>query len=40
MKNNDTQNIKSKPRKLGIFKEKIKIPKDFDKPMPEEWFNK
>lgn len=31
--------IESKPRKLGIFKGKIKIPEDFDNPMPEEWFD-
>ncbi len=29
---------KSEPRKLGIFKDKINIPEDFDKPMPDEWF--
>jgi prevent-host-death family protein len=29
---------KSPPRKLGAFKGKIKIPDDFDEPMPEEWF--
>jgi prevent-host-death family protein len=28
----------SEPRKLGIFKGKIKIPADFDEPMPDEWF--
>ena len=27
------------PRKLGIFKGKIKIPKDFDDPMPDDWFD-
>lgn len=32
------QYIDSEPRKLGIFKGKIQIPDDFDKPMPDEWF--
>ncbi len=30
---------KSEPRQLGMFKGKIKIPEDFDAPMPEGWFD-
>jgi len=30
---------KRKKRRVGgMFKGKIKIPKDFDEPMPDEWF--
>lgn len=34
-----TPYTKSEPRNLGVFKGKIKIPEDFDEPMPEEWFD-